>query len=187
MGDVVVTLDGDLQNDPDDIPRLVEHLLYGGDIGAELADGRGRGSGTVRDDGGYDMVCGWRRNRRDDVIRRVPSQIANWLIGRVTGVRLTGPKSSVCVSLNRSTKTKMLKRYSQRRRARMKFQPCGACKTLRPTRCGRDSQEVKLRKHTCLKRLDSPSLSLPAGPSLKAWDVLLKRTKPKSASMAWPQ
>lgn len=86
MGDVIVTLDADLQNDPDDIPRLVEHLLYGGDIGAELADGRARGSGTVRDDGGYDMVCGWRRERQDDVIRRVPSQVANWLIGRVTGV-----------------------------------------------------------------------------------------------------
>ncbi|GAQ82612.1 dolichol-phosphate mannosyltransferase [Klebsormidium nitens] len=88
VGDVIVTLDADLQNDPDDIPRLVEHLLYGGDIGAELADGRAGGSGTVRDDGGYDMVCGWRRERQDDVIRRVPSQLANWLIGRVTGVRL---------------------------------------------------------------------------------------------------
>jgi hypothetical protein len=76
-----VTLDGDLQNDPADIPRLVDHLLYGGD-GME----GGGSSGTVRDDGGYDMVCGWRKERKDGLIRRVPSEVANWLIGKVTGV-----------------------------------------------------------------------------------------------------
>ncbi|HEX7078107.1 MAG TPA: glycosyltransferase family 2 protein [Candidatus Eisenbacteria bacterium] len=63
-GDVIVTMDGDLQNDPEDIASLVEHL--------------GRG---------YDLVAGWRRNRQDALIsRKVPSKIANWLIGKVVAV-----------------------------------------------------------------------------------------------------
>ncbi|MEP6609564.1 MAG: glycosyltransferase family 2 protein [Burkholderiaceae bacterium] len=66
-GDVIVTLDGDLQNDPKDIPRLVERLL--------LED--------------LDCVAGWRRDRQDGFwLRKVPSLIANRLIGRFTGVRL---------------------------------------------------------------------------------------------------
>lgn len=65
-GKVVVTLDGDLQNDPADIPILVEKLNEG-----------------------YDLVSGWRKNRQDASLSRVlPSKIANWLIGQVTGVRL---------------------------------------------------------------------------------------------------
>lgn len=64
-GDVIVTLDGDLQNDPADIPRL---LL--------LAKN-------------HDVVSGWRKVRRDPFLsRRLPSMLANWLISRVTGVRL---------------------------------------------------------------------------------------------------
>ncbi|MFQ5792131.1 MAG: glycosyltransferase, partial [Acidobacteriota bacterium] len=63
---VVVTLDGDLQNDPRDIPALVERLERGKDI-----------------------VCGWRKNRKDPYLsRRLPSQIANWLISATTGVHL---------------------------------------------------------------------------------------------------
>jgi glycosyltransferase involved in cell wall biosynthesis len=63
---VIVTLDADLQNDPADIPRLVERL-----------------------DAGFDMVCGWRRERKDPYLsRRLPSQVANWLISVTTGVRL---------------------------------------------------------------------------------------------------
>jgi glycosyltransferase involved in cell wall biosynthesis len=66
-GAVIVTLDGDLQNDPRDIPRLVEKLWY--------------------ED--MDLVVGWRRARKDPFIsRRLPSLVANRLIGRVTGVRL---------------------------------------------------------------------------------------------------
>ena len=66
QGDVIVTLDGDLQNDPADIPFLVERLREG-----------------------YDLVSGWRFQRQDSAIRRkLPSKIANRLIGRVTGVRL---------------------------------------------------------------------------------------------------
>lgn len=63
-GEVIVTMDGDLQNDPRDIPTFLEHI-----------------------EGGYDVVIGWRHNRQDRLItRRIPSIIANWLIGRVTGV-----------------------------------------------------------------------------------------------------
>ncbi|MEN9234138.1 MAG: glycosyltransferase family 2 protein [Gloeomargarita sp. DG02_4_bins_56] len=65
-GQVVVTLDGDLQNDPQDIPRLLAKL-----------------------EEGYDLVSGWRQHRQDHGITRLlPSRVANWLIGRVTGVKL---------------------------------------------------------------------------------------------------
>lgn len=64
-GSVIVVLDGDLQNDPEDIPRLLAKL-----------------------DEGYDVVSGWRRDRQDHWSRVVPSRFANWLIGRVTGVVL---------------------------------------------------------------------------------------------------
>lgn len=64
-GDVIVTLDGDLQNDPADIPRLLE-----------LIDN-------------YDVVSGWRADRKDPFLsRRLPSILANWLISATTGVRL---------------------------------------------------------------------------------------------------
>ncbi len=65
-GKVLITLDGDLQNDPADIPHLLAKLNEG-----------------------YDLVSGWRRNRQDHAVTRLlPSKIANWLIGRVTGVEL---------------------------------------------------------------------------------------------------
>ncbi|RWG53118.1 MAG: glycosyltransferase [Mesorhizobium sp.] len=66
-GDVIATLDGDLQNDPFDIPRMVYRLL-------------------TED---LDLVAGWRKNRQEGFwMRRLPSRIANSLIARVTGVRL---------------------------------------------------------------------------------------------------
>lgn len=65
-GKVIITLDGDLQNDPADIPLLLAKL-----------------------DEGYDLVSGWRKNRQDDALTRLlPSKIANWLIGKITGVKL---------------------------------------------------------------------------------------------------
>jgi glycosyltransferase involved in cell wall biosynthesis len=65
-GDIVVTLDGDLQNDPADIPRLLCKI-----------------------EEGYDVVSGWRKERKDKLfIRKVPSRIANRLICSVTDVRL---------------------------------------------------------------------------------------------------
>ncbi len=64
-GDVIVTMDGDLQNDPKDISKLLSLI------------------------GEYDIVSGWRRNRKDKFItRRLPSIIANKLISKVTGVNL---------------------------------------------------------------------------------------------------
>ena len=61
--DYVVTIDGDLQNDPHDIPMMLEHL-----------------------DNGYDLVHGWRKQRQDKLIsRKIPSKIANWLISKSTG------------------------------------------------------------------------------------------------------
>jgi glycosyltransferase involved in cell wall biosynthesis len=63
-GDVLVTMDGDLQNDPLDIPMFLETI-----------------------DSGYDIVVGWRFKRQDKLItRKIPSKIANWLIGKVTKV-----------------------------------------------------------------------------------------------------
>ncbi|HDK81439.1 MAG TPA: glycosyltransferase, partial [Nitrospirae bacterium] len=63
-GDVIVTIDGDLQNDPKDIPKLLSLI------------------------GRNDIVSGWRRKRRDPFLtRRLPSMAANWIISRVTGVK----------------------------------------------------------------------------------------------------
>jgi len=65
-GRVIVAMDGDLQNDPADIGRLLERI-----------------------EAGYDVVCGWRRNRQDRVATRLmPSKFANFLIARVTGARI---------------------------------------------------------------------------------------------------
>ena len=66
QGEVIVSLDGDLQNDPADIPMLLSKLREG-----------------------YDLVSGWRHQRQDAALqRKLPSRIANRLIGRVTGVKL---------------------------------------------------------------------------------------------------
>ena len=65
-GKVIVPLDADGQNDPAEIPKLLTKL-----------------------EEGYDIVSGWRKNRKDNpVTRTFPSRIANWCIGRITGVRL---------------------------------------------------------------------------------------------------
>jgi glycosyltransferase involved in cell wall biosynthesis len=62
----IATADGDLQNDPKDLPGMIERL-----------------------EAGYDIVCGWRRDRKDPFLnRRLPSIMANWLISRSTGVKL---------------------------------------------------------------------------------------------------
>jgi glycosyltransferase involved in cell wall biosynthesis len=65
-GEVIVSMDGDLQNDPADIPVLLKKL-----------------------EEGFDVVCGWRKNRQDKFwSRRLPSVLANWIIGLVTGVKI---------------------------------------------------------------------------------------------------
>ncbi|MCP9455879.1 MAG: glycosyltransferase family 2 protein [Nitrospira sp.] len=66
QGEVIIPMDGDLQNDPKDIPRLLEKI-----------------------DDGYDVCSGWRKDRQDHAVRRnLPSRIANWLISVISGVRL---------------------------------------------------------------------------------------------------
>jgi glycosyltransferase involved in cell wall biosynthesis len=64
-GDIVVSMDADLQHFPEDIPRLL----------AKLAEG-------------YDVVCGWRRTRREGIVRRWPSRVANWLLRAGTGLKI---------------------------------------------------------------------------------------------------
>ena len=65
QGDIVVTIDGDLQDDPAEIPRLLAKL-----------------------DEGFDLVSGWKAHRRDPITRRALSRIFNWVTGRVSGLRL---------------------------------------------------------------------------------------------------
>jgi undecaprenyl-phosphate 4-deoxy-4-formamido-L-arabinose transferase len=64
-GKIMVTLDADLQNPPEEIPRLVAKI-----------------------EEGYDTVGGWRENRQDSLFRRLPSQLVNTVMSRVTGVKL---------------------------------------------------------------------------------------------------
>lgn len=64
--EIVISMDGDLQNDPEDIPALLAAM-----------------------DKGYDVVSGWRKDRKDSFLNRtLPSRMANWLISRITGVHL---------------------------------------------------------------------------------------------------
>jgi len=65
-GKIIIAIDADLQNDPADIPRMIEKLHEG-----------------------FDVVSGWREKRHDNAITRlIPSRIANWLIAKITGVEL---------------------------------------------------------------------------------------------------
>jgi len=65
-GDIIITMDGDLQNDPKDIPRLVDKIQEGNDI-----------------------VCGWRADRNDPFLsKKIPSLISNWLARQLTGVKI---------------------------------------------------------------------------------------------------
>jgi glycosyltransferase involved in cell wall biosynthesis len=66
QGSVIISLDGDLQHDPDDIPALLRKI-----------------------DEGYDIASGWRKNRVDNAVtRKIPSRIANWLMAKASGVEL---------------------------------------------------------------------------------------------------
>jgi len=64
-GDIIITMDGDLQNDPEDIPRLLQKMAEG-----------------------YDVVSGWRKSRKDHILRRIPSQAANFILTHITGVKI---------------------------------------------------------------------------------------------------
>ncbi len=63
VGDVVISMDADLQHFPEDIPVFLERI-----------------------EDGYDVVCGWRSDRREGVARRWPSSAANWLVRKLTGL-----------------------------------------------------------------------------------------------------
>lgn len=77
-GKLIATADGDMQNDPRDLPAMVARL-----------EGQGGNGRPVGDAGEFDIVCGWRKDRKDTFInRRLPSVIANRLISWATGVRL---------------------------------------------------------------------------------------------------
>src|SRR5258708_6011838 len=65
-GEIIISMDGDLQHDPEEIPRFLEKI-----------------------EEGYDLVSGWRYQRRDHwLMRRVPSKIANWLMAKLSGIEL---------------------------------------------------------------------------------------------------
>ena len=91
-GQVLITMDGDLQNDPTDIPHFLEKI-----------------------DEGYDIVVGWRHDRQDKLIsRKIPSKIANWIIGKVTGVPI---KDNGCsLKAFRATLIKEIPLYSEMHR-----------------------------------------------------------------------
>ncbi len=64
-GAVVISMDGDLQHFPEDVPKFLEQIEHG-----------------------YDVVCGWRHQRREGIERRWPSKVANWIIRGLTGVQV---------------------------------------------------------------------------------------------------
>lgn len=112
-GEIIITMDGDLQNDPRDIPQFVEEIQAG-----------------------YDIVVGWRHNRKDKLVtRKIPSRIANWLIGKVTGVPI---KDNGCsLKAYRANVIKNISLYSEMHR----FIPAMANMT------GATIKEIKVRHH----------------------------------------
>ncbi len=112
-GRILVTMDGDLQNDPRDI----EHFL-------------------AKIDEGYDIVVGWRHDRQDKLVsRKIPSKVANWLIGKVTGVPI---KDNGCsLKAYRANLIKAIPLYSEMHR----FIPAVA------SIAGPRIAEIKVRHH----------------------------------------
>ncbi|MGA1577003.1 MAG: glycosyltransferase family 2 protein [Steroidobacteraceae bacterium] len=112
-GEVLVTMDGDMQNDPRDIPIFLAKIREG-----------------------YDIVVGWRHDRKDKLVsRKIPSRIANWLIGKVTGVPI---KDNGCsLKAYRAALIKAIPLYSEMHR----FIPAMA------SIAGPSIAEVKVRHH----------------------------------------
>jgi len=112
-GEIIITMDGDLQNDPLDIPKFIEEIQSG-----------------------YDIVVGWRHDRKDKLLtRKIPSMIANWLIGKVTGVPI---KDNGCsLKAYRANVIKNVALYSEMHR----FIPAMANVT------GARIKEIKVRHH----------------------------------------
>lgn len=119
-GALIVTMDGDLQNDPADIPRMVEQLIE-------------------RD---LDLLAGWRQQRQDKfLLRRLPSWIANRLIGRVTGVRLHDYGCSLKVY--RADVIREVKLFGEMHR----FIPAWVAAVTPPSRIGETVVNHKARTH----------------------------------------
>jgi len=112
-GEILVTMDGDLQNDPRDIGLFLAKI-----------------------DEGYDIVVGWRFNRQDKLVsRKIPSKIANWIIGKVTGVPI---KDNGCsLKAYRASLIKEIPLYSEMHR----FIPAMA------SIAGPRIAEIKVRHH----------------------------------------
>jgi glycosyltransferase involved in cell wall biosynthesis len=112
-GEILITMDGDLQNDPRDIQEFLTKI-----------------------DEGYDLVVGWRFNRQDKLVsRKIPSRIANWLIGKVTGVPI---KDNGCsLKAYRGSLIKQIPLYSEMHR----FIPAMA------SIAGPRIAEIKVRHH----------------------------------------
>ena len=113
QGEVLITMDGDLQNDPRDIEQFLAKI-----------------------EEGYDIVVGWRFNRQDKLVsRKIPSRIANWLIGKVTGVPI---KDNGCsLKAYRASLIKEIPLYSEMHR----FIPAMA------SIAGPRIAEIKVRHH----------------------------------------
>ena len=108
-GYLIATLDGDLQNDPADIPRMVDHLL----------------------ENKLDLLTGWRKNRKDDLIlRKIPSRIANRLIGKITGVRINDYDCSL--KIYKASVIKQVRLYGEVHR----FIPAWVAAVVPPSRIG---------------------------------------------------
>ena len=108
-GELIATLDGDLQSDPNDIPRMVSHLI----------------------EKDLDLLTGWRKNRKDALLlRKIPSRIANRLIGNITGVRINDYGCSLKVY--RSSVIKQVRLYGEMHR----FIPAWVAAVVPPSRIG---------------------------------------------------
>jgi glycosyltransferase involved in cell wall biosynthesis len=124
-GRILITMDGDLQNDPADIPRLIDKINEG-----------------------FDIVVGWRHKRQDKLItRKIPSMIANWIIGKVTGVPI---KDNGCsLKAYRANVIKHVPLYSEMHR----FIPAMASIT------GASIAEIKVRHHARMYGISKYGLS----------------------------
>ena len=109
QGELIATLDGDLQNDPADIPHMIDHLL----------------------EKDLDLLTGWRKNRKDDLfLRKIPSRIANRLIGKITDVRINDYGCSL--KIYRSSVIKQVRLYGEMHR----FIPAWVAAVVPPSRIG---------------------------------------------------
>jgi len=119
-GDIIVTLDGDLQNDPSDIPSMIEELF----------------------DRDLDMLQGWREDRKDGYwLRRFPSLIANRLIARVTGVKLRDYGCSLKVY--RASLLKQIRLFGEMHR----FIPVWVASVTKPSRIGETAVSHHARQY----------------------------------------